>query len=414
MISRNYWDGISSQVSIPVFGLYAGAANSYTLTLSFSDGSTAQQTQTFTTAPYTDSCNVLNHKKTVIPRRGRTTAISYDFMMLKKKCDDTDPVLMDSDGNVRWIGTGKNQAMASIFFNNRFYVAGADATVIVMDFDGGTQLLGNYRGMGITSVNVHNFDPGRTGIVMDVNTRSETEAVDVEIDTSGNVLNIWDLGKIISAAMVAGGDNPADFVQHHGESWFHNNSTAYNPADNTLVVSSRENFVIALDYDTQAIKWILGDPTKKWYEFPSLRKFALTLPAGTLPPAGQHAVSIRSNGDLLLFDNGYGSTKMLPAGVTRTYSAPRSYVIDTAAMTATEDYTFEPKNTPYSKICSSIYEDAPNNFLVDYAFAEHGHVMDLRGLSPNGEVIFDYKFENIRNCKTAWNAQIIHLENLRF
>jgi hypothetical protein len=60
MISRNYWDGSSSQVSIPVFGLYAGTANSYTLAFSFSDGSTAQQTQTFTTAPYTDSCNVLN------------------------------------------------------------------------------------------------------------------------------------------------------------------------------------------------------------------------------------------------------------------------------------------------------------------------------------------------------------------
>jgi Arylsulfotransferase (ASST). len=30
-----------------------------------------------------------------------------------------------------------------------------------------------------------------------------------------------------------------------------------------VIVSSRENFVIAIDYETGAIKWILGDPTKK-------------------------------------------------------------------------------------------------------------------------------------------------------
>jgi hypothetical protein len=35
--------------------------------------------------------------------------------------------------------------------------------------------------------------------------------------------------------------------------------------------SSRENFVIAIDYDSGNIKWILGDPTKHWYEFQSLR-----------------------------------------------------------------------------------------------------------------------------------------------
>ena len=63
--------------------------------------------------------------------------------------------------------------------------------------------------------------------------------------------------------MIAGGDDPSGFVFDSvlGD-WFHNNCTAYRAEDNTLLVSSRENFVIALDYDSDAIKWILGDSTK--------------------------------------------------------------------------------------------------------------------------------------------------------
>ncbi len=417
MVAHGYWDGSSVRVQIPVFGLYAGRSNSYTLTFTFSDGSTVQHAENFTTAPYTDSCNVLNRKTVIVPRSSQTNDISYDFVMLKKYCDDTSPVLMDTDGNVRWIGTGSTEAHSSIFLNNKFYVAAANSSVISMDFDGSTQNIGSYTGIGLTTVNHHNFDPGRTGIVMDVDTTTETEGVDVEIDTSGNVLNTWDLGKIISAAMTAGGDDPSQFVYYHGQGWFHNNSTTYNPADNTLIVSSRENFVIALDYDTQAIKWILGDPTKKWYGFPSLRKYALALSPGTIPPAGQHAVSIRPNGDLLLFDNGSHSYKQKPEGADRHYSAPRSYHIDTTTMTATEGFTYDPANDKRdSRICSSVYEDpgAPENFLMDYSYEKAGTVIEVLGLSPSGKVVFDYKFPNVHDCKASWNAQIIHLENLQF
>ncbi len=97
------------------------------------------------------------------------------------------------------------------------------------------------------------------------------------------------MANIISAAMIAGGDDPSQFVYPTPTDWFHNNGVTYNRADDSLIVSSRENFLICLDYETSAIKWILGDPTKKWYQFPSLRKFALTLAPGSLPPIGQHA-----------------------------------------------------------------------------------------------------------------------------
>ena len=71
-----------------------------------------------------------------------------------------------------------------------------------------------------------------------------------------------------------------------------------------MIISSRENFLICLDYETSAIKWILGDPTKKWHQFPSLRRFALTLTPGSRPPIGQHAISITFDQNILLLDNG--------------------------------------------------------------------------------------------------------------
>ena len=71
----------------------------------------------------------------------------------------------------------------------------------------------------------------------------------------------------------------AAFVRR-GQDWFHNNAVTYRASDDSLIVSSRENFVIALDYQSGAIKWILGDSTKAWYQYPSLRQYALTVPAG--------------------------------------------------------------------------------------------------------------------------------------
>ena len=91
--------------------------------------------------------------------------------------------------------------------------------------------------------------------------------------------------------MRAGGYDPSQFV-YSPTDWFHNNAATYYRANDSLIVSSRENFVICIDYNTSAIKWILGDPAKKWYQFPSLRHFALTAAPGSVPPIGEHGVSI--------------------------------------------------------------------------------------------------------------------------
>ena len=134
-------------------------------------------------------------------------------------------------------------------------------------------------------------------------------------------IQTFDMADILTSYMQANGDDASAFVRP-GIDWFHVNASTYDPSDNTVIVSSRENFLIKVNYSTHDIVWILGDPTKYWYTFPSLRAKALTLNAGGDYPIGQHAVSITSDGYVMVFNDGYGSVNQPsgePAGLTRTY-----------------------------------------------------------------------------------------------
>ena len=279
----------NGKLTIPVFGLYAGRANRVTIILGFSGR--FRNNKRFAvriTTPAYDGGTYSN--PTVIQPRLPGTTLSYDFILLKNYSDPNTPIIIDSDAEIRWVGTAGVGAQNCILFDNAFYLT-SGTSLLRTEFDGVTTAVANYGGIGVTGFH-HNIDPGREGMILDVDTVDQTESVNLEVDAAGNVLRTWNFADIISAAMIAGGDDPSEFVYPVGTDWFHNNATTYRSSDNSLIVSSRENFVIAVDYDSGNIKWILGDPTKHWYEFPSLRQFSLTLAPGTLPPIGQHAVSV--------------------------------------------------------------------------------------------------------------------------
>src|SRR4029078_13642215 len=85
---------------------------------------------------------------------------------------------------------------------------------------------------------------------------------------------------------------------------------------------------------------------------------------------------------------------------------------------ATEVWNYEANRIIYSPICSSVYEDAPLNYLVDYAFADSSlqtgeGSAELLGLAGTGHRVFWYKYDTLF-CNTAYNSRTIHLENTRF
>jgi arylsulfate sulfotransferase len=408
--ARGYFDPSNGNLTVPVFGLYAGRSNQVIITLGFSDRVHLNKRFgiTITTPPY-DGGTYSN--PTVIQPRLPGTTLSYDFILLKNYADPNTPIIIDTDAEIRWVGTAGVGAQNSILFDNAFYVT-SGTSLFRTEFDGVTTPVADYSGIGVTGFH-HNIDPGREGMILDVDTVEQTESVNLEVDAAGTVLRTWNFAEIISAAMIAGGDDPSEFVYPAPTDWFHNNACAYRSSDNSLIVSSRENFVIAVDYDSGIIKWILGDPTKHWYEFQSLRRFSLTLAPGTLPPIGQHAVSVTSNDQLLLFDNGTGSNFQQPPGETRTYSAPRKYQIDLGAFEATETWHYYPDPSVYSPFCSSVYEDAPDNYLIDYTLGGPFIYTGIVGLDALGNVAFNYQYEELAFCGTAWNAIQIHWEDVR-
>jgi arylsulfate sulfotransferase len=406
--TRGYFDSQNGSVTIPVFGLYAGRRNHVIITLGFSDR--FHHNKRFAVNITTPAYNGGTYSNpTVVQPRLPGTTLSYDFILLKNYADSNTPIIIDTDAEIRWVGTAGVGAQNCILFDNAFYVT-SGTSLLRTEFDGVTTPVANYGGIGVTGFH-HNIDPGREGMILDVNTVNQTESVNLEVDAAGNVLRSWNLADIISAAMIAGGDDPSQFVYPAPTDWFHNNASAYRSSDNSLIVSSRENFVIAIDYDSGTIRWILGDPTKHWYGFQSLRQFSLTLAPGTLPPIGQHAVSMPGD-QLLLFDDGAGSNFQQPPGETRTYSAPRKYQIDLGAFEATETWHYYPDPSVYSPFCSSVYEDAPDNYVIDYTLGGPYVYTGLVGLDGLGNVAFNYHYDEEAFCGTAWNAIQIHWEDL--
>ena len=321
--------------------------------------------------------------------------------MANGSCSNFAPAIIDTDGALRWVGTAGISVISVTFFDNAVYL-GHGHQLFRIELDGAFTQIGDYSSLGVVNFH-HNIDPGKKGVILDANTTTYLQSTLIEVDVSGRVLKQWNMAHIISAAMSAGGDDPSQFVFPTPTDWFHLNGCTYNRADDSLIVSSRENFVICLDYQTKAIKWILGDPTKKWHQFPSLRRLALTLAHGSLPPIGQHAPSITYDQNLLIFDNGQSSGFHVPQGEERGYASPRKYELDLNAKTATEVWNFEMGQSTFCPYCGSVYEDAPKNYLIDYALEDpvgQNAFAQLLGLDAAGETIFSYRYPTI-SCRRS-------------
>ena len=232
------------------------------------DGSSKQAAISITTATFDDQGCGYNNPTKLQPRTN-STRLSYDYIFDSSACGDFSPVILDSDGALRWVSPfSANSALfaASTFFNNAVYVT-HQSQLVRIELDGTVLVVADYSSIGVVHLH-HNIDTGKTGLLLAPDTTSYFESEILEVDSiDGHVLKTFNMANIISAAMIAGGDDPSQFVFPTPTDWFHNNGAAYNRADDSLIVSSRENFVICLDYNTSAIKWILGDPTKKWHQF---------------------------------------------------------------------------------------------------------------------------------------------------
>lgn len=240
LLARGYLDPVTGLIVLPVFGLYQNYTNNVTLSSSFTDGSAQQDIINVTTAPFSDPCGYGN--ATVLQARTNATDLSYDYIFVKNNCGNLSPTVLDTDGVVRWVGTTGIGTLTSGFFQNGVYITNG-AQIVRNELDGTLSVVGTYTNLGITNFH-HNIDYGKQGLLFEAETAAQFESVVLEIDGAGNVLKTWDLAAIISAAMLAGGDDPTQFVKPAPNDWFHNNAATYRSSDDSLIVSSRELYYL--------------------------------------------------------------------------------------------------------------------------------------------------------------------------
>ncbi len=401
---------MSGEVLLPVFGLYAGYPNTVSIDLGFDDGSSQPIAHTLTTAAYTDPNGVYDVPE-IVKKRAVGSALDFDFFAMKSGLGT--PVIVDTDGAIRWVGTIPRSHIISVFTDNGF-VAGSQSSGKIWRAElDGTETSWPSAPSIYTRFH-HNIDVGKAGFLAGVNTASNFQSTLVEFTKDGGFHKVWDFATIVSDHLRNAGDDPSLLVRPPND-WFHTNSAIYDASDDSLIVSSREHGVMKIDYDTGAIRWILGDPTKYWWQFPSLRAKALTLNPGGLYPTGQHALSITHDGLLLLFNAGNPSQAQptgAPRGESRTYSAVSAYRIDGTNMTANEVWHFDYGQLLHTDHCSSAYE-AGQSILISYARINDFLHARLVGLNDQHDVVFDFQYE-ARGCNTSWNAVPVPLEDMQF
>ncbi|MCH1424600.1 MAG: aryl-sulfate sulfotransferase [Burkholderiales bacterium] len=400
-----------SDIILPIYGLYSDYTNIVELEFEFKDGSSSRTLKEVVADVYEDN----PIRPTVKLAASINQKPSFSYFYLKSRFGVH---ILDIDGNVRWTANLALPSNSSIFDGDGFKVF-VENQMHSLDLSGSTKVT-TISHLGLSDITAHHdVDFGKAGFLVEIDADKEghaeriIESILLEVDSTGTTIKEWDFGLILRDVIQQDGYDPSNFVRD-GVDWFHMNSAIYDPSDDSIVASSRENFVVKIDYDSGEVKWLLGDETKHWYvNYPSLQ--ALSLSSPDIKPIGQHALSI-VDGELMLFNNGqlsFNSPAGEPRGEVLTSSPASRYAIDPESMEAEITWNYDP--FIYSDICSSIFRDhasAEGDYLVHYSAVDRLDDSDpkkptrtiIRGINHEMATLFELELPT-RFCQTAWQSR---------
>ena len=161
--------------------------------------------------------------------------------------------------------------------------------------------------------------------------------------------------------------------------WSHLNSVNIGPRGNVILSSRARNQVISLSPDFRTIEWQLNGPDSD-YRFPN--------PADRF--YGQHTAAQLANGNVLLFDNGFGRPD--PEG--GRYSRALELRLDDAAGAAVKVWEYRPEPDIYSSRWGSAYRLSNGNTLVNFpAWDRADQPLLVAEVDAAGNEVF--RFENL-------------------
>lgn len=276
----------------------------------------------------------------------------------------TGNIAFDNYGEVRWwLNNGYTKGM-TMLQNGNLLLSNTDKGPDVTSTSGVIEvdMLGfihkNYEIEGGYHHDAYELKNGNL-IVLTTNLNSESVAdYVVELDRkTGKVVKDWDLRKIVLKV-------DPDLLEEGDISWGWINSVFYDETSNSLILSLRnQNSVVAIDYKTSKINWILGEE-KYWSS-----KFKDYLIVGSgedfIYPMGQHSVNLSSDGKLSIFNNGYNAYKeesVSCKSLKNNASYAIVYNLDLKNKTATIDWKFGGQE--YFSYALSSFTKAANGHKV--------------------------------------------------
>jgi hypothetical protein len=205
---RSYVGSADGVAILPVFGLYADYSNHVEVQLNFLDASTQTLSIDIVTTPYVDPRGVYDHVS-ILKSRSPQSTLSFDYFAMKSTVDS--PVIVDTDGNVRWVAAVSFPSTSTEFRDNGFVIGDPTApTLRRLELDG---LVEQRPLIEPAYVNFHhNIEAGKRGMLVEPNEAVDQGSTLAEVTASGAVLKEWDFAAIIESYMYAQGDDAS--VRH--------------------------------------------------------------------------------------------------------------------------------------------------------------------------------------------------------
>jgi len=342
---------------LPIYGLYAGIENNVTIEF---NGEVKELE--IATDPLPE--NVPEPEFIQASNREKLTNDFYFFT----PASDMLPAAYDVNGDVRWYLTEPLMWEISQLENGRLLLGTErmmhppyhNTGLYEMDFLG--KIYNEYSLPGGYHHDYHELDNGNLIIASNDSAFGTVEDLVVELDReTGEVVKEWNLQDVLP--MDEGkSENWVSF------DWFHNNSVWFDEEHNELILSGRhQDAVVALDYDTGELQWIIGDPTG-WSD--EMQEYFFT-------PVGedfewqwsQHSARTTPEGYVSLLDNGNNKSKIREEYVPAEESYTRGviYDIDRENMTIEQvwQYGKERGSDFYSPYVSDMDYLGENHFLIN-------------------------------------------------
>lgn len=419
---KKQFPSFSTSHEIPVLGLYPGRENTVLVELETEKGQTFTDTLSFTTEALPDYFPEIEIVK--LDRSKMEEGMHLmDLLIGNNGKFLTYTVIFDDAGEIRWFMdmSERNQITYTHYRlrnGNWLYLDWID--LIEVNDLGKTiqqeQLFNNAGNHDIIELNNGNLMMAgsmKDAYVLADGARhpSRFDAVFIWDRKQHRPIKEWDLRQVQDVDRLV---YPPDYTPDYRSDWFHINSIDYNEADQTLVVSGRNQGVLKVN-DKNELQWILA-PHRVWGnagpegQGPATAPFLLTAVDDSgrpLPPAvqegiagtdffewstGQHDAQVLPNGHILVFDNGL----MRNFNPAFSYSRAVEYAIDEENKTVRQiwQYGKERGLDMYSAITSDIdvLEQTNNRLIVagnirTGQLPPHGKIIEIT--YPDNEVIFE-------------------------